>query len=125
MLLMLIVLQQAAECLHGVEQSPGPSVMETIQPCLKAVARDEFLKHHDEDVKVLLATCFCEITRITAPEAPYSDDVLRVLLSFIIKHPSRKQYTNYIWLGLLYLFNIWGLLLISFAGHVSSDCGYI
>ncbi len=93
---MLIVLQQAAECLHGVEQSPGPSVMETIQPCLKAVARDEFLKHHDEDVKVLLATCFCEITRITAPEAPYSDDVLRVLLSFIIKHPSRKQYTNYI-----------------------------
>lgn len=93
---MLIVLQQAAECLHGVEQSPGSSVMETIQPCLKAVARDEFLKHHDEDVKVLLATCFCEITRITAPEAPYSDDVLRVLLSFIIKHPSRKQYTNYI-----------------------------
>nr|ABC94594.1 AF-4 domain containing protein-like protein [Oryza sativa Indica Group] len=76
--------QQAAECLHGVEQSPGPSVMETIQPCLKAVARDEFLKHHDEDVKVLLATCFCEITRITAPEAPYSDDVLRDMFHLIV-----------------------------------------
>ncbi|BAS97283.1 Os06g0286351, partial [Oryza sativa Japonica Group] len=74
----------AAECLHGVEQSPGPSVMETIQPCLKAVARDEFLKHHDEDVKVLLATCFCEITRITAPEAPYSDDVLRDMFHLIV-----------------------------------------
>ncbi|KAF0904436.1 hypothetical protein E2562_034511 [Oryza meyeriana var. granulata] len=78
------LLEQGAECLHGVEQSPGSSVMETIQPCLKAVARDEFLKHHDEDVKVLLATCFCEITRITAPEAPYSDDVLRDMFHLIV-----------------------------------------
>jgi hypothetical protein len=38
------------------------------------------MKHEDEDVKVLLATCFCEITRITAPDAPYSDDVLRVTI---------------------------------------------
>ncbi|XP_006656003.1 sister chromatid cohesion protein PDS5 homolog A [Oryza brachyantha] len=78
------LLEQAAECLHGVEQSPDSSVMETIQPCLKAVARDEFLKHHNEDVKVLLATCFCEITRITAPEAPYSDDVLRDMFHLIV-----------------------------------------
>jgi hypothetical protein len=27
-----------------------------------------------------LATCFCEITRITAPDAPYNDDVLRVTI---------------------------------------------
>ena len=52
--------------------------MEAIQPCLTAVVRKELLKHQDQDVKVLLATCFCEITRITAPEAPYSDDVLWV-----------------------------------------------
>ncbi|KAL5199789.1 hypothetical protein ABZP36_020992 [Zizania latifolia] len=78
------LLEKVAECLHGVEQSPGSSVMETIQPCLKAVARDEFLKHHDEDVKVLLATCFCEITRITAPEAPYNDDVLRDMFHLIV-----------------------------------------
>ncbi|KAL5225230.1 hypothetical protein ABZP36_011869 [Zizania latifolia] len=78
------LLGKTAECLHGVEQSPESSVMETIQPCLKAVARDEFLKHHDEDVKVLLATCFCEITRITAPEAPYDDDVLRDMFHLIV-----------------------------------------
>jgi hypothetical protein len=57
--------------------------MDAIQPTLKAVTREEFLKHEDEDVKVLLATCFCEITRITAPDAPYDDDVLRVtIISF-------------------------------------------
>jgi sister chromatid cohesion protein PDS5 len=55
-------------------------MMDAIQPCLKAVTREELMKHEDEDVKVLLATCFCEITRITAPDAPYSDDVLRVTI---------------------------------------------
>lgn len=87
-LLTLIVVQQAAECLHGIEQSPGSSVMEAIQPCLNAVAREDLLKHQDEDVKVLLATCFCEITRITAPEAPYNDDVLRVTIKSALNRVS-------------------------------------
>jgi len=57
--------------------------MEAIQPSLKAVTREELLKHEDDNVKVLLATCFCEITRITAPDAPYNDDILRVtIISF-------------------------------------------
>lgn len=80
---MLILLQKAAEFLHGIEQSPGSSLMEAIQPMLKAVTREEFLKHEDEDVKVHLATCFCEITRITAPDAPYDDDVLRVTIHIL------------------------------------------
>ncbi|RLM55759.1 hypothetical protein C2845_PM10G10930 [Panicum miliaceum] len=78
------LLEKAAECLHGIEQSPGSSVMEAIQPSLKAFTREEFLKHEDEDVKVLLATCFCEITRITAPDAPYDDDVLRDIFYLIV-----------------------------------------
>ncbi|KAJ1259018.1 hypothetical protein BS78_10G121300 [Paspalum vaginatum] len=78
------LLEKAVECLHGIEQSPGSSVMETIQPSLNAVTREELLKHEDEDVKVLLATCFCEITRITAPDAPYDDDVLRDIFYLIV-----------------------------------------
>lgn len=82
-LLMLTVLQKAVECLRGIEQSPGSSVMEAIQPSLKAVTREELLKHEDDNVRVLLATCFCEITRITAPDAPYNDEILRVtIISF-------------------------------------------
>ncbi|KAL6879639.1 hypothetical protein ACP4OV_012298 [Aristida adscensionis] len=75
---------KAAECLHGIEQSPGSSVMEAIQPSLKAVTREELLKHEDEDVKVFLATCFYEITRITAPDAPYNDDILRDIFYLIV-----------------------------------------
>jgi hypothetical protein len=49
-----------------------------MQPFLNAIVKPELLKHQDRDVKLLVATCICEITRITAPEAPYSDDVLKV-----------------------------------------------
>ena len=52
--------------------------MESMQPFLDAIVKPELLKHQDRDVKLLVATCICEITRITAPEAPYSDDVLKV-----------------------------------------------
>lgn len=52
-----------------------------MQPFLSAIVKPELLKHQDKDVKLLVAACVCEITRITAPEAPYSDDVLKVSVS--------------------------------------------
>jgi len=75
-----IYLQQAATCLSEMDQSPPASVSESMQPFLDAIVKPELLKHQDRDVKLLVATCICEITRITAPEAPYSDDVLKVCL---------------------------------------------
>ncbi|EER88261.2 hypothetical protein BDA96_10G149900 [Sorghum bicolor] len=78
------LLEKAVECLRGIEQSPGSSVMEAIQPSLKAVTREELLKHEDDNVRVLLATCFCEITRITAPDAPYNDEILRDIFYLIV-----------------------------------------
>ena len=49
-----------------------------MKPFFSAIVMPELLEHQDSDVKLLVATCVCEITRITAPEAPYSDDVLKV-----------------------------------------------
>ncbi|XP_020220399.1 sister chromatid cohesion protein PDS5 homolog A isoform X1 [Cajanus cajan] len=49
-----------------------------------AIVKPELLKHQDSDVKLLVATCVCEITRITAPEAPYSDDVLKDIFQLIV-----------------------------------------
>ena len=72
-------LQQAATCLSELDQSPPSSIMESMQPLLNAIVKPELLKHQDRDAKLLVATCICEITRITAPEAPYNDDVLKVL----------------------------------------------
>lgn len=71
-------MQQAATCLTELDQSPSASILEALQPSLNAIVKPELLKHQDRDVKLLVATCICEITRITAPEAPYSDDILKV-----------------------------------------------
>lgn len=54
-------------------------MLEAMQPLQSAIVKPELLKHQDREVKLLVATCICEITRITAPEAPYSDDVLKVI----------------------------------------------
>ncbi|XP_074591324.1 sister chromatid cohesion protein PDS5 homolog A-like isoform X2 [Curcuma longa] len=78
------LLKKAANCLSEIEQSPEPSVSDSMQSCLNAFAQKELLTHQDRDVKVLVATCVCEITRITAPDAPYSDDVLRDIFHLIV-----------------------------------------
>ncbi|XP_042477295.1 sister chromatid cohesion protein PDS5 homolog A-like [Macadamia integrifolia] len=78
------LLKQAASCLSELDQSPLPPMLESMQPCLNAIGKPELLKHQDRDVKLLVATCICEITRITAPEAPYSDDVLRDIFQLIV-----------------------------------------
>ena len=78
-------MQEAAVHLSELEQSPPAAVLKSIQPFLDAVIKPEILKHQDKDVKLLVASCFSEITRITAPEAPYHDDTMRVgvVLNFL------------------------------------------
>lgn len=53
-------------------------MLDALQPTMKALAQKEFLRHSDMDVKVAVASCISEITRITAPEAPYDDDIMKV-----------------------------------------------
>lgn len=58
-----------------------------LSPSLKALVADKLLGHSDVDVKVAVASCISEITRITAPDAPYDDDqmkVHRIYLHFLI-----------------------------------------
>uniref|UniRef100_A0A5B7AN91 Sister chromatid cohesion protein PDS5 B n=2 Tax=Davidia involucrata TaxID=16924 RepID=A0A5B7AN91_DAVIN len=78
------LLKQAATCLCELDQSPPKSMLESMQPFLDAIVKPELLKHQDREVKLLVATCICEITRITAPEAPYSDDVLKDIFHLIV-----------------------------------------
>lgn len=72
-------MQQGAIYLCELDQSPPKSMVESMQPLLNALVKPELLKHQDREVKLFVAACICEITRITAPEAPYDDDVLKVL----------------------------------------------
>ncbi|GMP73501.1 hypothetical protein CsSME_00031242 [Camellia sinensis var. sinensis] len=78
------LLKQAATCLSELDQSPTKSILESMKPFLNAIVKTELLKHQDREVKLLVATNVCEITRITAPEAPYSDDVLKDIFHLIV-----------------------------------------
>ena len=49
-----------------------------LSPSLKALVADQLFRHSNVDVKVAVASCISEITRITAPDAPYDDDQMKV-----------------------------------------------
>ena len=49
-----------------------------------ALVANELLRHSDNDVKVAVASCINEIMRITAPDAPYEDDQMKVYISMLL-----------------------------------------
>ncbi|GER48127.1 sister chromatid cohesion protein pds5 [Striga asiatica] len=78
------LLKQSEACLADLDQSPEKSVMDSMQPLINAVAKPEYLKHQDREVKLFVASCICEITRITAPEAPFDDDVFKDIFQLLV-----------------------------------------
>ncbi|CAA0829368.1 Unknown protein [Striga hermonthica] len=81
---LLPLLDQIEELLSQVEQSPTQSMQTALSPLTKALIMEELVKHSNEDVKVGVASCICEITRITAPEAPYDDDKMKDVFQLIV-----------------------------------------
>ncbi|KAL3519260.1 hypothetical protein ACH5RR_017409 [Cinchona calisaya] len=78
------LLEQGATYLSELNQLPPKSVVEAMEPFVKGVVKPELLKHQDGEVRLLVATCICEITRITAPQAPYTDDILKDIFHLIV-----------------------------------------
>ncbi|KAK1371080.1 sister chromatid cohesion protein PDS5-like [Heracleum sosnowskyi] len=76
------LLRQAAGTLPELKQSPLLSAV--VKPLNASLVKHSLLKHKDKDVKLLVATCFCEIIRILAPNPDFSDELLRdIFLLFI------------------------------------------
>ncbi|XP_038699471.1 neurofilament heavy polypeptide-like isoform X2 [Tripterygium wilfordii] len=81
---LLALLDQVEKCLAKVEQSPGESMQNALAPSLTALVADKLFQHPDVDVKVSVASCISEITRITAPEAPYDDEQMKEVFQLIV-----------------------------------------
>jgi hypothetical protein len=47
---------------------------------MKTLIFDELLRHTDDNVKVSITACITEVARITAPNAPYEDEQMKVLV---------------------------------------------
>ncbi|CAH9112907.1 unnamed protein product [Cuscuta epithymum] len=52
---------------------------------MKALIGSELLAHSVEDVKVSIVLCLSEIMRITAPQQPYDDDVMKEIFKHIVE----------------------------------------
>ncbi|KAJ8557883.1 hypothetical protein K7X08_004649 [Anisodus acutangulus] len=81
---LLPLLDQVESSLSKVEQSPAKSMHDALSPLMKALVTNDLLRHSDIDVKVAVASCISEITRITAPEAPYDDDKMKDVFQLIV-----------------------------------------
>ncbi|KAH0464888.1 hypothetical protein IEQ34_004991 [Dendrobium chrysotoxum] len=67
-----------------MEQSPSSSMLTVVQPTMKALITKDLLGHSNMDVKVFVASCLGEITRIIAPDAPYDDDTMKEIFELIV-----------------------------------------
>ncbi|GAU17713.1 hypothetical protein TSUD_07750 [Trifolium subterraneum] len=81
---LLLLLFKVGRCLQRVEQSPTESMQNAISPSLKALVDDKLIKHSDVGVKVAVTSCLIQLTRITAPDAPYNDDQMMEVLRLIV-----------------------------------------
>ncbi|KAH0458968.1 hypothetical protein IEQ34_011782 [Dendrobium chrysotoxum] len=77
LLQLMLLLDKAKKLLSRMEQSSSTSMLTAIQPAMKALIAKG---HSDMDVKVFIESCVSEITRITMPDAPYHDDIMKEIL---------------------------------------------
>ncbi|KAM0847072.1 hypothetical protein ACQ4PT_055258 [Festuca glaucescens] len=82
---LLKLLDEVEIHLLKVEQSPPQSTFVAIRPVMTALVRGDLLAHPDADVRLAIASCISEVTRITAPEAPYEDTVMKNVFSVIVE----------------------------------------
>lgn len=84
-----IPLQQVATALSQVEQ-PSPedarrtcavgNLEKAVAPLRDTIVNHSLWKHSDKDVRILVAICASELFRLLAPEPPFEDRNIRVLI---------------------------------------------
>uniref|UniRef100_A0A7N0TD51 Uncharacterized protein n=1 Tax=Kalanchoe fedtschenkoi TaxID=63787 RepID=A0A7N0TD51_KALFE len=82
---LLALLNRVEHCLSFVEQQPPVGMQDALCPAFKALITKELIQHPDADVRAGVAAGLTEISRITAPDIPYNDemmkDVFRITIS--------------------------------------------
>ena len=74
---LLTLLDEVENLLAYVEQVPSKSVRGALFLSVKALINNKLLRHAEMDVNVSVVSCIIEITRITAPDAPYKDEQMK------------------------------------------------
>ncbi|KAL0662256.1 hypothetical protein Bca4012_099093 [Brassica carinata] len=96
---LLHLLDKLFICLLEVEQSPPSSIQDALSPLKKALVDERLLKHWNVHVRVHVASCIIQVTRINAPAAPYVDEEqMREVLKLVVssfEHLDDKNSLSY------------------------------
>ncbi|AAF14668.1 ESTs gb/Z34732, gb/R89948 and gb/Z33946 come from this gene [Arabidopsis thaliana] len=82
---LLTLLDETESLLKNVEQDQPLSMQSALIPSRNALVSVDLLSHPDSDVRVSVVSCLTEIVRITAPETPYSDDLMKEIFRLTIE----------------------------------------
>ncbi|GJS05989.1 armadillo-like helical domain-containing protein [Tanacetum coccineum] len=75
---------QTEKLLAMVDQSPNSLMQEAVDQPTKALFNESLLKYSSMGVRDSVASCLGEITRITAPFAPYGDEEIKEVFQLVI-----------------------------------------
>ncbi|XP_074312727.1 sister chromatid cohesion protein PDS5 homolog D-like [Silene latifolia] len=67
-----------------MKQSPRPLVRQALLIPTAVLMEEELFKHSDTNVRITVASCLNEATRICAPDAPFEDDKMRDIFELIV-----------------------------------------
>jgi sister-chromatid-cohesion protein PDS5 len=81
---LLTILKPTTKILSKIDQSPSQVMLDAIHPLREALVMPMLLRHQDGGVSLMVATCISEIIRISTPDVPYEDDVMRDAFQLII-----------------------------------------
>ncbi|XP_068302902.1 sister chromatid cohesion protein PDS5 homolog D-like isoform X1 [Pyrus communis] len=91
---LLKFLGEAEGLLSNVEQAPHRSMQDALLPIMKALISDELFRHSDVDVKLYVASCITELTRITAPVPPYNDEWMKEIFQLTVAAFEKLSYVS-------------------------------
>ena len=97
---LLTLLEKVENLLANVEQAPSKSMQDAFFPSMK-------MRHDEMDVKVSVAFCITEITKITALDAPCDYEQIKEIFQLTVaafenlSHVSSHCYTRFQFLILL------------------------
>ncbi|CAN4088530.1 unnamed protein product [Withania somnifera] len=79
------LLDKVESLLFKVGQAPVDSMKDALLPAMTALVRSELLKHTDADVKISVVSCINEISRISAPQQPYNDELMKEIFQLTVR----------------------------------------
>ncbi|CAN1190729.1 Sister chromatid cohesion protein PDS5 homolog C [Linum perenne] len=79
------ICKRVEKWLMKVEQKTSASMKEVLIPVMEALIISKFSRHSSADVRVSLASCYTQFTRITAPDVPYDNKGMKELFKVTVE----------------------------------------